>query len=284
MLVNIKEILKEADNHHYAVGSFNAYNYETFKGIIEAGIETQAPVILAFGAKYLKNMPLDTVYAITRSLVENVNPPVCLHLDHCSDMDVVFRAIRNGFNSVMYDGSALSFAENVENTRRVCAVAHACGVSVEAELGCLAAGERSHEGSADDVASYTEPAAAKKFVEETNVDALAVSIGTVHGLYRGKPDLRIDILEKIHKLLATPLVLHGGSGLPETAISRCIANGIRKVNINTEISVYTVEKTAELLAAKQPHFSELSLRQVGYVKSIAKKYIDFFAKRHEGAL
>lgn len=284
MLVNSKEFLKEADIHNYAVGSFNAYNYETFKGIVEAGIETQTPVIVAFGAKYLKNMPLNTVYAITCSLARNTDLPVCLHLDHCSDMDVVFRAIRNGFTSVMYDGSALSFAENAANTRQVCAVAHACGVSVEAELGCLAAGERSHEGSADDVASYTEPAAAKNFVEETNADALAVSIGTVHGLYKGKPDLRIDILEKIHKLLATPLVLHGGSGLPEADISRCIANGIRKININTEVSVYTVDKTAELLAAEQPHFSELSLCQAGYVKDIVKKYIAFFAKCRDGAL
>jgi fructose-bisphosphate aldolase class II len=199
-------------------------------------------------------------------------------------MDVVFCAIRNGFTSVMYDGSALSFAENAANTRQVCAVAHACGVSVEAELGCLAAGERSHEGSADDVASYTEPAAAKTFVEETNADALAVSIGTVHGLYKGKPDLRIDILRKIHKLLAAPLVLHGGSGLPEADISRCIANGIRKININTEVSVYTVDKTAELLAAEQPHFSELSLCQTGYVKDIVKKYIAFFAKCRDGTL
>ncbi len=279
MLVNFKDILREAYVNHYAVGSFNGYNYETFKGIIDAGCETKTPVILAFGAKYLKNMSLETAYSIFKSLREGIETPICLHLDHCSDMDTVFRAIRTGFGSVMYDGSALSFEENVKNTKLVCHIAHACGVSVEAELGCLAAGERSHEGSVLDVEVYTQPAVAKQFVETTHVDALAVSIGTVHGMYKGKPNLRLELLETINKLLAVPLVLHGGSGLPEKDILCCIAKGIAKININTEISVYAIDKTREILAGKQLHFSELSLNQVGYVKDIVKKYIAFFNRR-----
>lgn len=279
MLVNFKNILNEAYVNHYAVGSFNGYNYETFKGIIDAGNEAKTPVILAFGAKYLKNMSLETAYAIAKSLGESAAIPVCLHLDHCSDLDVVFRAIRSGFGSVMYDGSALPFDENVKNTKLVCDIAHACGVSVEGELGCLAAGERSHEGSESDVEAYTEPILAKQFAEETQVDALAVSIGTVHGLYKAKPAIRIDILETINKLLAIPLVLHGGSGLAKRDILQCIAKGIAKINVNTEISVYAVDKTTELLAGEQPHFSELSLNQVSYVKDIVKKYISFFGQR-----
>lgn len=279
MLVNLADILKDAYRGHYAVGAFNGYNYETFAGIIAAGTETNTPVILAFGAKYLQNMSLETAYALAASLGGKGETPVCLHLDHCSDLDTVFRAIRAGFGSVMYDGSALPFAENVKNTKLVCRFAKACGVSVEAELGCLAAGEQSHEGSAADVAAYTEPVQAAEFVAATGVDALAVSIGTVHGLYKGEPNLRLDILAAINKLVAVPLVLHGGSGLAARDIAGCIGQGIAKINVNTEISVYTVAKTREMLASGQPHFSELSLRQEEYVKDIVKKYVAFFSRR-----
>ncbi|QDR82636.1 class II fructose-bisphosphate aldolase [Sporomusa termitida] len=279
MLVNLADILRDASQGNYAVGAFNGYNYETFAGIIEAGTETNTPVILAFGAKYLPNMSLATAFSLAESLGGKCKTPVCLHLDHCSDLDTVFRAIRAGFGSVMYDGSALPLAENVKNTRLVCRTARACGVSVEAELGCLAAGEHSHEGSAADVAAYTEPTQAAQFAAATQVDALAVSIGTVHGLYKAEPNLRLDILAGIHKLVPVPLVLHGGSGLAAKDILGCIDQGIAKINVNTEISVYAVAKTRELLAAKQPHFSELSLSQADYVKDVVKKYIAIFRRR-----
>ena len=194
MLTNLKTIVDEAYAKKYAVGSFNGYNSETFRGIIQAGVETETPIILAFGAKYLPNMSLETAAAMTRSMAEKLDIPVCLHLDHCKDMGVVFQAVKAGFGSVMYDGSMLPYEENLANTAKVCEVAHACGASVEAELGSIAAGEKSHEGSASDVQAYTDPKLAKEFVEKTGVDALAVSVGTVHGLYKGKPNIRIDIL------------------------------------------------------------------------------------------
>jgi len=278
MLTNLSSILSEAYSQKYAVGSFNGYNSETFRGIIEAGKETNTPIILAFGAKYLKNMSLDMASAIVKSIACDIDIPVCLHLDHCSDMNVIFKAIKAGFGSVMYDGSMLPYEENLKNTKLVCEVAHACNVSVEAELGSIAAGERSHEGSAEDKEVYTDPALAKEFVERTKVDALAVSVGTVHGLYKGKPNIRIDILEEINKQVAIPLVLHGGSGIPEEDILKCIANGIAKINVNTEISTYAVEETTKYLQSEQPHFSVLSLKQEEYVKEIVKKYITFFGK------
>lgn len=132
--------MDEAYKDYYAVGSFNGYNFETFKGIVEAGAETKTPVILAFGAKYLPNMSVETAAAMAKSLSEEVSIPVCLHLDHCKDQGVVYRALKAGFGSVMYDGSSLPFEENLQNTLDVCRVAHACGASVEAELGSLAAG------------------------------------------------------------------------------------------------------------------------------------------------
>jgi fructose-bisphosphate aldolase, class II len=278
MLTNLSDILNKAYENKYAVGSFNAYNYETFKGIIDAGVETNTPIIVAFGAKYLENMSLETASAIVKSIAKDISIPVCLHLDHCSNIDTIFKAIKAGFGSVMYDGSALPFEENVRNTKLVCEVAHACNVSVEAELGSLAAGEKSHEGNASDVEAYTDPIAAKKFVEETKVDTLAVSVGTVHGFYKGKPNIRIDILKSINEKLALPLVLHGGSGTPEEDIINCIDNGIAKINVNTEISTYTIEETTELLSKKQPHLSVLSLNQMENVKEIVKKYISFFGR------
>lgn len=276
MLTNLKTILDVAYANKYAVGSFNGYNSETFRGIIEAGKETKTPIILAFGAKYLTNFSLESAAALTKSLAEDLDIPVCLHLDHCSDMDVVFRAIKAGFGSVMYDGSMLPYEQNLANTKKVCDVAHACGVSVEAELGSLAAGDKSHEGSADDKEVYTDPKLAKEFVEFTKVDALAVSVGTVHGLYKGKPNIRFDILEEINKEVGIPLVMHGGSGIPEEDILKSIANGISKINVNTEIATYAVEQTAKYLQEKQPHFSVLSLKQEEFVKDIVKKYIAFF--------
>ena len=143
----------------------------------------------------------------------------------------------------------------------------------------MAAGEKSHEGSASDVQAYTKPESAKEFVAATDVDALAVSVGTVHGLYKGKPNIRIDILQEINKLCRIPLVLHGGSGVPEQDILNTIANGVAKINVNTEISMYTVAETAKLLAKEQPHFSVLSLREMDYVKDVVKKYIAFFRKK-----
>ena len=279
MLVNLQEILAPADEGGYAVGAFNCYNYETFRGCIAAGEEMGTSVIAAFGAAYLTNMSLDTAHAIVASLAYEACVPICLHLDHCRDMNVIFRAIKSGFGSVMYDGSALPFAENVANTRMVCQVAHACGVSVEAELGCLAVGVDSHEGRAEDVEQYTDPQAAREFVTATEVDALAVSIGTVHGLYKGKPHIRTDILEAIHRAVDVPLVLHGGSGTPEEDLRACIARGIAKINVNTEISSAVVAQTTQLLTREKPHYSTLSLRQVDYVKTVVKKYIELFECR-----
>lgn len=278
MLINFSEMLKKAHREGYAVGSFNVYNYETMRGVCEAAKELKSPLIVAFGDKYLENMGFDEAVSMARALSDRLELDLCLHLDHCPDMAHVFAAIRAGFGSVMYDGSALPYLENLNNTAEVCKVAHACGVSVEAELGSLAAGDQSHEGSADDREVYTDPDAAQEFVLKTGVDALAVSVGTVHGLYKGTPNIRQDILQEINQKTGIPLVMHGGSGIPEEMIRESIRNGICKINVNTEISVYTVSKTAELLAGeKKPHLSVIAVKQQGYVKEVVEKYIRFFA-------
>jgi len=276
MLTNFSTILDEAYKGKYAVGSFNVYNYETIRGAVDAVQELSAPLIIAFGEKYLENMPLEAVHAIVNAQLGDSDVPVCLHLDHCVNMDNIFRAIKAGFGSVMYDGSALPFEENMKNTKRVCEVAHACGVSVEAELGSLAAGTDSHEGTADDKEIYTDPASAKEFADFTGVDALAVSIGTVHGLYKGEPNVRVDILKQLNERLGIPLVLHGGSGTPEDIIKDCIKSGISKININTEISMHVIEQSAKLLNEEKPHYSVLSFKQMQWAKEVIVKYAKLF--------
>ncbi|MCJ7688862.1 MAG: class II fructose-bisphosphate aldolase, partial [Clostridiaceae bacterium] len=231
MIITMKGILHDAMEGKFAVGSFNVYNYETIKGVMEASKEQNLPAILAFGEKYLSNMDFETVYGLAKSLSSNMDVPVALHLDHCVSLENIYRAIKAGFTSVMYDGSSLPFDENVENTLKIVEIAHSCNVSVEAELGSLATGLNSNEGMDEDEEVYTNPHQALEFVAKTGVDALAVSIGTVHGLYKGVPNIRVDLLKKIKEGVNIPLVLHGGSGTNEKILKECIQNGICKVNI-----------------------------------------------------
>jgi len=278
MLVNLNGVLKDAYKNNYAVGAFNSYNLETMQAAIESGKEQNGAVIVAFGEKYLPNMSTATAASITKSLAEESNNPVCLHLDHSSDLEIIKDAINSGFSSVMYDGSMLSFEENVKNTKEVVEYAHSYGVTVEAELGSLGIGEHSHEGADTDVEALTDPDVAKEFVDATNVDALAVSIGTVHGLYKGEPNIRLELLKEINDKVGIPLVLHGGSGVPEETMQKCIEHGISKVNVNTEVSMQTVSKLKELLNNEEPHLSSVSISEKNFAKETIKKYISFLGK------
>jgi len=277
MLVNLAEILKEARSNRYAVGSFNVYNYETIRGVIESAKELGYPAIVAFGENYLKNMDLAEVFALVSTMAAKAQVPIALHLDHCKSLDNIRKAIEAGFTSVMYDGSALPFEENLRNTAQVVSWARAAGVSVEAELGALAGGRYSNEEAAEEI--YTDPEEAREFAGRTGVDALAVSIGTVHGVYEGEPKIDTGVLKAIAAVVDIPLVLHGGSGTPEAIIRECIENGIAKININTEISVYTLDKVRELLnSGDNYHLSQVSLKEVAYIQEVVKKYMVMFKK------
>lgn len=275
MMISFAEMLGAARRDRYAVGSFNVYNYETIRGVIESGREAGLPVIVAFGAGYLPNMELDEVAGLVRTMAALSPTPVALHLDHCKSFETIVRAIKAGFSSVMYDGSALPFEENLRQTSRVVQVAHAAGVGVEAELGALAKGAHSNEEDAREI--YTSPEEAKRFASESGVDALAVSIGTVHGMYKGTPRVDVGVLKKIAAVVSIPLVLHGGSGTPEPIIRECIANGIAKINVNTEISMHALDKMrAHLNSGKETHLSQVSRETVGAVKEVVRKYMALF--------
>lgn len=275
MMIKLTQLLKEARRHKYAVGSFNVYNYETIRGVIEAGRELGYPTIVAFAEGYLQNMDLDEVFAIVHTMACKSSVPVALHLDHCKSFANIVRAIRVGFTSVMFDGSSLPIEENIKKSAQVVAIAHASDVSVEAELGALAGGEFSNEEAGNQV--YTEPGQASYFVEKTGIDALAVSIGTVHGMYKGTPRIDLGVLRNIAERVDLPLVLHGGSGTPEEVIRECIQNGISKINVNTEISYYTVEQMRALLqSGNNYHLSQLAVKEVGFVREVVTKYSKVF--------
>jgi len=235
MLVTLKEILRDAEAKNYGFGLFNMLNLEMARGIIEAAEEERSPLILGLAEVHLPYIPFDYAVLVMNKIAAEATVPVCLHFDHGTDYDAIMLAAKSGFSSVMYDGSALPYEENLRNTRAVVQAMQSLGVSVEAELGHVGGGE---DGLDDGYAAdYTDPAQVRDFVGRTGIDALAVAIGTAHGKYLRPPVLNIDLLAEIHRASAVPLVLHGGSGLSDSDFTNTIANGIRKINICTELCV-----------------------------------------------
>lgn len=275
MITNLTSILKEAKINKYAIGSFNVYNYETIRGVIDAAKEMDSPVIIAFGEKYLVNMEPIEVVNLVKTMSKDLATSVVIHLDHCKSVEVIRKAIDAGFTSVMIDASHLSLADNIKITSEVVEYAHNRNVSVEAELGSLSLGEHSNEDEGETI--YTDPLQAKEFVLKTNVDALAVSIGTVHGMYKGEPVVSVERLKEIKEQIDVPFVLHGGSGTPEQTVKECINQGITKINVNTEISVNVVKGLKEAIANNSKiHYSNLSQVAIGKTKEIVSKYIKLF--------
>ncbi len=236
MLVTGKEILDHANKHNYAVGAFNVNNMEIVQAIVEAAEEMNAPVILQASQGAIKYAGIEYITALAKVAASKVKVPVAIHLDHGTDFEQIMLCIRHGFTSVMIDGSKYELKKNIEITRKVVEVAHAVGVSVEAELGKIG-------GTEDDItvdereATFTDPEEAKIFVDETNVDSLAIAVGTAHGVYKGEPKLDFDRIKAIKDKLGIPLVLHGSSGVPADAIEKAVSLGINKINIDTDLRI-----------------------------------------------
>ena len=224
-------MLQAAAREKRAVAALNFYNAETIRAHIEAARAEQAPLILQTTESTIKYLGLSLIVAMARAAASELQTPVALHLDHGASLELAKSAIQAGYSSVMIDGSALPFDENCKLSRQVVELAHPAGVSVEAELGHV--GQAAH-GDAE--AGYTQPEVAAEFVKQTGVDSLAVAIGTAHGFYRGEVRLDFDRLLAIRDAVpGTPLVLHGGSGVPDELVKRAIECGITKLNIGTEI-------------------------------------------------
>lgn len=235
MLVNSKEMLAQAKKQGYALPAPDFIDIDSARTFIQIAEEVQMPLILSYPQVLDDTLPLDEAAAIGRALGERARVPVALHLDHGLDLDFIRRAIDLGFTSVMIDASSESFEENVRQTREVVALAHERSVTVEAEIGHVGQGEN-YIALEDSETVYTTTQEAVAFTEQTGVDSLAVSIGTVHGIYKNlaKPVLNFERLHELAAAVPVPLVLHGGSGTGDDNLHRCATEGISKINIFTD--------------------------------------------------
>lgn len=285
MLMNMKKLLKVANDNNFAVPAFNISDYSMFNGIMEVSEEKESPVIIAIHPDELGHIGTDAVRAIIEK-VQKSPVPTCIHLDHGASFGQVMTAIQCGFTSVMIDGSSLSFEENIAVCKKVAEAAHAVDVSVEGELGTIGSTDAEAEAGAN-VIVYTNPEDAVKFVEASGVDTLAIAIGTSHGIYpKGmKPELKLDLLREIKSKVSIPLVLHGGSNNPDKEIGESVTLGINKINISSDIKVAYYDKMREVLADK-------SLREpntiqppcVAAMKEVAYQKIELFQADGKAAL
>ncbi|MDY2700246.1 MAG: class II fructose-bisphosphate aldolase [Lachnospiraceae bacterium] len=259
-LVTSKQMLTDAQKGGYAVGAFNAENMEMVKAIIKAAEELKAPVMIQTTPSTVKYASLEMFVAMVAAEARNASVPVCLHLDHGSSFELAVRAVKEGYTSVMIDGSKLPFEENIDVTSRVVSVAHPNGIPVEAELGKVGGKEDDLVAVAD---TNTDPMEAKEFVERTGIDSLAVAIGTAHGFYVGTPVLDKERLSEIRKVVDIPLVLHGASGLSKEDVMDCVKRGICKVNFATELRKAYTDAGKALLEAKPETFDPKKLGEVG---------------------
>ncbi|MFR5599992.1 MAG: class II fructose-bisphosphate aldolase, partial [Holdemania filiformis] len=234
MLVSMKDILQHAHKHNYAVMAVNSINMEMARAVISAAEEEHSPIIVQMGPGQIgKHAHLTEIVPLVKELAERASIPVALNLDHGGKLEDMVTAIHNGFTSLMIDASSYPYEENVKRTSVVCALAHPHGICVEAELGHVG---QAADGDNSKVDLYTNVEKAKKFVEDTGCDALAVAIGTAHGDYpKGYvPELNFERLAELKKALDMPLVLHGGSGSGEENIRKAVAGGINKINVCTD--------------------------------------------------
>ncbi len=239
MLVSMKEMLADAKAKHYAIPAFDVSNYEMMRAVLDVCEEERSPALLMGLGVDLGGKGLNLIASMVRAASDFYTIPVCFHLDHATDMESIRAAVAAGFSSVMYDGSVLPFEENAKRTAEVTAFAHAHGVTVEAELGhvgnAMVGNEKDSVKNEDPEDTLTLPEEVVRFVEMTDVDALAIAIGTAHGVYLKTPTLRIDRLDEITAVCDRPLVLHGGSGTPDDQMKMAIEHGITKINIYSDV-------------------------------------------------
>jgi len=266
-LVTTKEMLLKAQKEKYAVGAFNVENMEMVMAVLKAAEQLQAPVIMQTTPSTIKYASTDFFFANVKVAAQQSNVPIALHLDHGSSFAIAMQAFRAGYTSVMIDGSHGSFEENSNLTKKVVEVAKAIQVPVEAELGKVGGKEDNLDGGSNN--PFTDPKEAQEFVKETNVDSLAIAIGTAHGFYQGEPKLDFERLTEIQQLVSIPLVLHGASGVPDEAVQEAIKRGIAKVNYATELRVAYSQGIKEYLKQYPDTFDPKKYNQVGIEKVIA---------------
>jgi len=281
-LVSIVEILEDARKHGYVVGAFNFINLEMMQAIVSAAEFQRSPVILQVWHKDLDLIGGSYAGASARAAAQESDVPISLQLDHGQNIDQVRSCIRWGFSSVMIDLSSASFADNLEHTKEVVREAHAGGVSVEAELGKIYSGDNPVEMQ---VSELTEPERAAEFVAETEIDALAVSVGTAHGEYVYGPMIDYNLLEKLIKVIHVPIVIHGGSFIDDEDIIRLIRIGVAKINVGTQLMMTYVDSVRDALrenAELRAH--DIIKRAREGVEQVVRKKIELFVSQRNSSI
>lgn len=288
-LVTLKEALSQSVANKYAVGAFVTPSFSVTQAILEAAEETgDVPVILMLPWGIVADMESqkrDVYLRCTMELVRSSSAPICVHLDHGGSYSEVINALHAGFSGVMLDASSKPMEENIALTKQVVETAHWCGVSVEGEIGHVGgaeAGALIEGGLSADNRFFTTADEAVHFIEKTNVDCLAVSFGTVHGIYKGTPKLDLDRLDEIRAAVQVPLVMHGGSGLPEDAFRAAVAHGVNKINFFTGLSMgaaAAVRAVCKEKGDKPMHIMEIEGAQFASVKETVKHHISLFGTK-----
>lgn len=280
MLVNLKEILKIANEDKTAIGMFNATGFDSLQAVIGAAEELNRPVIIAHAEVHNVYNDISFVGPAMIAAAKNAKVPVCVHLDHGVTTEMIYRALRIGFTSVMIDASALPYEENLHLTKEITEISHAMGVSVEAELGRLVTGE---SGSTEITNAkpedfYTDPKEAQAFCEETGIDALAIAFGTAHGFYKSQPKLDFNVVKNVAEATGLPLVMHGGSGVSEEGFKKSIENGIRKINYYSYMSKagYVAAK-GFIESGKSSYLHDVEYAAMQAMKEDVKKAIKVFS-------
>jgi tagatose 1,6-diphosphate aldolase GatY/KbaY len=248
-LVSSTPLLRAARSQGYAVTAFNVHTLEMLQAVVEAATELDAPVILQSTTGTVQHLGPDFIAAAARVAADQTHVPVALHLDHCTNFATIIKCIRAGYTSIMIDASMKPYADNVAETKRVVELANAIGINVEAELGKVG-GVEDDISVADHDATLADPEECVRFVAETGVHTLAPAIGTAHGIYKGDPNIDFDRIARIAALVDVPLVLHGGSGIPEAQVKRAISLGMAKMNVATELRIVFTDAIKQVFADK----------------------------------
>jgi ketose-bisphosphate aldolase len=282
-VVSMQEILKTAFRERYGVGAFNVVSEATMAAVLDAAAEAHSPVIIQVSVKTVKVLGAHLLQIMFAELASRCPAPATLHLDHCPDIAVLKSCLEAGWNSVLFDASNLNYEENLKQTREVVAMAHSCGAAVEGELEAVR-GVEDGVGSEDE-SELVPLEKCVEFLEQTQIDSFAPAIGTAHGLYKTAPKIDFDRVEAIVKAHATPIVLHGGTGLSNETFQRLIAAGCAKVNISTMLKIVYCDSYREYLDAK-PHEHD-PLKVMAHVHNkivtMAKGFMEVFGSAGKAA-
>ena len=282
MLVNLKEILEIANSEKNAIGMFNATGFDSLQAVIGAAEELNRPVIIAHAEVHNVYNDISLVGPAMIAAAKNAKVPVCVHLDHGTSVEMIYRALRLGFTSVMIDASALPYEENLALTKQITEISHAMNVSVEAELGRLVTGEagsKEETGILKAEDYYTDPKEAEVFCAQTGVDALAIAFGTAHGFYTAQPKLDFDVVKNVAKATNLPLVMHGGSGVSDEGFHKAIENGIRKINYYSYMSKAGYMAAKDVMeSGKTNYLHDVEYAAMQAMKEDVKRAISLFSK------